>query len=62
MKLTTEQFIQRARLKHGELFDYSNVKYVLSSEKVIIICYLHGEFSQTANSHLSGRGYQKCFL
>ena len=55
--LTTEQFIYRARLKHGTLYDYSKVVYIDSKTKVIIICKIHGDFLQKPNNHLNG---QKC--
>lgn len=59
---TTEEFIERARKVHGEKYDYSKVKYVNNCTKVCIICPEHGEFWQTPNDHLSGRGCPKCAL
>ena len=59
-KLTTEAFIKRAIVVHGNVFDYSKVNYVSSYEPVIIICDSHGEFLQTPNSHLSGNGCRQC--
>ena len=60
LKLTTESFLEKARLKHGDKFDYSLVKYITSHIKVKIICSEHGEFEQTSGSHLSGSGCPKC--
>ena len=45
---------------HGDTYDYSKVMYINSSSKVTIVCKNHGEFLQTPNSHLSGRGCGKC--
>lgn len=41
-------------------YDYSNVDYINNHTKVRIICPKHGEFLQTPNSHLSGKGCPKC--
>ncbi|MCQ2608884.1 MAG: hypothetical protein MJ197_09390, partial [Bacteroidales bacterium] len=35
VKLTTEEFIEKARRKHGDRYDYSLVKYTKSSSKVM---------------------------
>lgn len=59
-KLTTDQFIEKAKLAHGNKFDYSKVNYIDSQTKVIIICPLHGEFEQKPNKHLSGQGCPLC--
>jgi hypothetical protein len=59
-KSNTTHFIEKARLKHGDLYDYSLVNYLKSSTKVKIICKEHGVFEQTPNSHLSGRHCAVC--
>jgi Zn finger protein HypA/HybF involved in hydrogenase expression len=59
-KLTTEQFIEKAKIKHNGKFDYSKIEYVNNSSKVKIICGEHGEFEQIPNSHLLGSGCPKC--
>jgi len=56
----TEDFISKARMTHAERYDYSQVEYVSSSEKVTIICSDHGLFEQTPNEHLMGSGCDKC--
>jgi hypothetical protein len=56
----TDVFIENARLKHGDTYDYSKVKYVLSNKHIIIICKIHGEFLQTPNAHLCGYGCKQC--
>lgn len=55
-----EYWINKAREKIGDIYDYSKVNYVNSSSKIVIICKIHGEFLQTPNSHLSGKGCSKC--
>ena len=59
-KKDTETFIQKAKLKHGELYDYSSVVYVGNKEKVDIRCNVHGIFKQTPNNHLTGYGCNRC--
>lgn len=59
--MLTGEFIEKARKKHGDKYDYSKVEYVNSVKKVCIICPEHGEFWQTPNSHLNGRGCPECF-
>jgi hypothetical protein len=54
---TLEDFIRKAKNKHGNLFDYSLVKYKNGRIKVSIICKQHGIFKQTPENHKSG---QKC--
>ena len=59
-RLTTEEFIRRAKEVHGDKYDYSKVEYVNARIKVCIICPEHGEFRQTASEHLRGQGCPKC--
>lgn len=59
-KLTTEEFIKKAREVHGDRYDYSKVEYVNKKTKVCIVCSKHGEFTQSPQKHLSGQGCIKC--
>lgn len=59
-KLTTQEFIDRARAVHGDKYVYSFVEYKNNCEKVHIICQEHGMFEQRPNYHLSGKGCPKC--
>jgi hypothetical protein len=58
--LTLEDFIKKAKYIHGSKYDYSKVNYIGCYIKVIIICPIHGEFSQTPRSHLAGDGCLIC--
>ena len=58
-KLTKDQFIEKAKYKHGDRYDYSKVIYINSTTKVIIVCDKHGDFEQTPNDHYAG-GCYKC--
>lgn len=60
LKLTTEQFIEKARQIHGNKYDYSKVEYINNSSKVTIICPIHGEFKISPNKHLMGQGCKYC--
>ena len=59
-KLTTEQFIEKARLVHGDKYDYSKTVYNKMKEKVCIICPEHGEFCQQPRHHLLGSNCPIC--
>ena len=51
-RMSKEEFIRRAKEKHGNKYDYSKVEYVNTRTKVCIICPIHGEFWQTPDEHL----------
>ena len=53
-------FTKKAKIVHGEKYDYSEVDYVNSTTKVSIICPKHRIFKQTPSDHLQGRGCSKC--
>lgn len=62
-RLTKEEFIEKARLIHGDKYDYSLVDYVNNDTKVKIICPKHGEFEQKPSSHTFSKrpkGCKKC--
>ena len=59
-KLTTKDFIEKAKQLHNDKYDYSETVYVNSRSKIIIICPEHGSFEQLPSSHLSGNGCPKC--
>ena len=59
-KLTTEEFIKKAKEVHGDKYDYSKVEYKNNKTPVTIICPIHGEFKQRPANHLSGNGCKKC--
>lgn len=59
-KITTEDFIKKAKELHGDKYDYSETFYKKAAEKVTIICKTHGEFLQSPNAHTSGYGCARC--
>jgi len=58
--LTTDQFIERSKIKHNNLYNYENTIYTGSDKKVIITCEIHGEFEQFPADHLNGSGCKLC--
>ena len=54
-------FIEKARAKHKDKYDYSKVNYIDSKTPICIICPEHGEFWQKPNDHLMGHGCRKCY-
>ena len=59
-KSNTQNFIQKAKIAHKDKFDYRLVNYKSAKDYITIICPVHGEFQQTPNNHLRGRGCNKC--
>ena len=57
---STEAFKAKAKEVHGTLYDYSNSVYMFAKEKITIICPMHGEFLQSPDAHLIGKGCKKC--
>lgn len=60
-KLTTADFIRKARIVHRDRYDYSKTVYIKSKNDVCIICKTCGrEFTQSPNNHLRGHGCPFC--
>lgn len=59
-KLSTEEFIKRAKIVHEDKYDYSDTVYISGRKKVGIICQKHGIFFQKPHDHLYGSGCRKC--
>lgn len=59
----TQTFINKAKLKHNDLYTYKNTRYPDSNKGVLLItCITHGDFEQRPNGHLNGNGCNKCKL
>lgn len=55
--MDTEQFIKKAKLIHGNKYDYSLVEYVNNKTKIKIICNTcKDSYLQSPAEHLSGKG------
>lgn len=60
LKLSRQQFVDKAQVVHQGRYDYSQTEYRNNKEKVSIKCPEHGIFLQQGCSHLAGRGCPKC--
>lgn len=57
----TEEFINKSKKIHGDLYDYSDVDYTTSTTPVLIRCKKHNYvFSQMPKKHLIGQGCPIC--
>lgn len=56
----TIEFIEKAVKVHGNKYNYLKVNYQSVQENVIITCPIHGDFTQTPSSHLSGTRCNLC--
>lgn len=60
-RLTIRDFLERAKLVHGDKYDYSKITYLYESAKITIFCKKHQiEFQQSVHKHLAGQGCRKC--
>lgn len=59
----TKEFVEKAKKIHGDdKYVYSKSVYAGANRKVRIICPEHGEFWQTPNNHLQGKGCPECAI
>ena len=59
-KYSNSEFILKANNVHNYKYDYTKTIYELSTKKVIISCFEHGDFYQIPAAHLSGNGCPEC--
>lgn len=59
-RLTTQEWIKRAKQTHGDRYDYSDTVYVNMRTMIKIRCKIHGVFEQRPFDHISGHGCPKC--
>ena len=59
-RLTTEEFIKKAKTVYGDEYDYSKVNYINCDTKVTVICKKHGEFEVRPDHFYDGHGCPKC--
>jgi len=57
---TLNDFLVKAKHKHGNKYNYSKAEYVNSKTKITIICPKHGEFEQFPYNHIRGKGCPSC--
>ena len=59
-RITTSDFIRKAKLVHGNKYIYYKTKYECNKKPVTIICPKHGEFKQYPLHHINGHGCPAC--
>jgi hypothetical protein len=59
-RLPQNEIIEQFKMVHSNKYDYSQVQYLNSMEKVQIICPEHGPFFQKPNDHKQGIGCPNC--
>lgn len=59
---TTEHFVAKAKIVHGDKYDYSKTAYKHSKKAVTIACPKHGDFDQVPYVHLAGKGCKSCSI
>lgn len=59
--MTKKELIERSKIVHGDKYCYDKViDEFKANDEIIIICPIHGEFTQSARSHYRGHGCPKC--
>ena len=59
-RLDKEEFLERALLEHGDIYDYSKVNWIDMHTEIIVICSKHGDFTQIPRDHFRGSGCTVC--
>lgn len=59
-KLTTEEYVNKAKSVHGDRYDYTGVVYTGKANTVRIKCLIHGDFLQIAADHTNGSNCPEC--
>lgn len=62
MSKTTSEFIKEAKDIYGDVYSYEKTNYINQSEKVIITCPIHQEWTQKPMYHLRGLGCPRCAM
>ena len=55
-----EDFIKECLEVHNKFYSYDNTIYKNNKGKIVITCPIHGDFTQSASSHLKGNGCKEC--
>lgn len=58
--LTTQEWIAKARQRHGRRYDYCRAAYKGYGADIEVVCPEHGAFWQRENNHRNGAGCPKC--
>lgn len=58
---TFDDFVRKAKLTHGEKYQYNDTNYISTDNKIGITCPTHGVFYMEPGNHITGQGCPKCF-
>ncbi len=59
-RLTTAEFVIRAKRVHGDRYRYGKSTYRSNKYPIVITCKEHGDFEQLPIHHFSGHGCPEC--
>lgn len=59
-RLQQDDFLRKARAKHGDAYGYELARYTRYGDKATIRCPEHGYFTQIVADHLDGHGCPAC--
>jgi 5-methylcytosine-specific restriction endonuclease McrA len=59
-RLTTAEFVSKAKLIHNNQFSYEKAVYETKKSKITVTCQKHGDYQVTAAVHLLGFRCKKC--
>jgi len=59
-RFSREEFIDSCNSTHNSYYSYDNLDYTRMSDKIIVICPAHGDFSIRAQHHINGVGCSSC--
>ena len=60
LKRNLSDFVAQAMTIHNDKYTYEEFIYKRTSLKGVIFCRIHGNFEQSPNAHLAGKGCPKC--
>ena len=58
--MTHDMYLQKVKELHGDVYDYSRIKYERSSKKILVGCKIHGDFEIKASHFSQGHGCASC--
>ena len=60
-RFTTQEFVEKVKVTHNDIYDYSKTNYVSARDVITITCPIHGDFETVAGAHRVGHGCPSCF-
>jgi hypothetical protein len=62
IKISFDEFVERSNKIHNNRYQYDLNSFTLVKNTCKIICPVHGEYEQTPDAHMAGKGCSKCCL